>query len=94
MNDLPPLPPEALAIKPGRYRHFKGGYYKVLGVGRHSETLEPIVLYKSLDYGTYWARPVAEWVKPQRPLLESGSSDRFIREGYFRTFFNRIMDWF
>ena len=38
--DLPPLP----AMPIGRYRHYKGGEYEVLGVARHSETLEPLVV--------------------------------------------------
>ena len=54
MGDLPPLP----AIAPGRYRHYKGGEYEVVGVVRHSETLEPMVLYRPLynDSGL-WVRP-------------------------------------
>lgn len=56
MNDLPPLP-EAL---PGRYRHYKGGEYEVVGVVRHSETLEPLVLYKPLyNASGLWVRPYA-----------------------------------
>jgi len=56
MNDLPPLPTARL----GRYRHYKGGEYEVLGVARHSETLEPLVLYRPLynDSGN-WVRPYA-----------------------------------
>ena len=54
MNDLPPLP----LIGHGRYRHYKGGEYEVLGVVRHSESLEPMVLYRPLC-GTsgMWVRP-------------------------------------
>lgn len=54
MPDLPPLP----ATPPGRYRHYKGGEYEVIGVARHSETLEAMVLYRPL-YGeaTLWVRP-------------------------------------
>lgn len=44
MSDLSPLP----SIDPGRYRHYKGGEYEVVGVVRHSETLEPMVLYRPL----------------------------------------------
>ena len=53
---LPPLP----ATPTGRYRHHKGNEYEVLGVVRHSETLEPMVLYRPLgeDTGT-WVRPHA-----------------------------------
>ena len=56
MSDLPPLPATPL----GRYRHYKGGEYEVLGAVRHSETLEPLVLYRPL-YGNSgdWVRPYA-----------------------------------
>ncbi len=54
MNDLPPLPAPRL----GRYRHHRGGDYEVIGVARHSETLEPLVLYRPLYNQTgLWARP-------------------------------------
>ena len=50
------------SIKPGRYRHFKGKEYKVLGVARHSETEEELVVYRAL-YGGFglWVRPVSMW---------------------------------
>jgi hypothetical protein len=53
---LPPLPATPL----GRYRHYKGLEYEVVGVARHSETLEPMVLYRPLynDSGM-WLRPHA-----------------------------------
>jgi hypothetical protein len=56
MTDLPPLP----AVPTGRYRHYKGDEYEVLGVARHSETLEPMVVYRPLynDSG-WWVRPHA-----------------------------------
>ncbi|ABM43509.1 uncharacterized protein DUF1653 [Diaphorobacter nitroreducens] len=57
MNDeLPPL----VCTPPGRYRHYKGGLYEVLGTVRHSETLEPMTLYRAL-YGEQglWVRPAA-----------------------------------
>ena len=49
-------------IKPGRYRHFKGKEYEVLGVARHSETEEELVVYRALygDFGL-WVRPVSMW---------------------------------
>ena len=49
-------------IKPGRYRHFKGGEYRVLGIARHSETEEELVVYRALygDFGL-WVRPVSMW---------------------------------
>ena len=49
-------------IKPGRYRHFKGNEYGVLGMATHSETFEPMVIYRAL-YGTHnlWVRPASMW---------------------------------
>ena len=57
---LPPLP----GLAPGRYRHYKGGEYEVVAVVRHSETLEPLVLYRAL-YGErgLWVRPHAMFVE-------------------------------
>ncbi len=48
------------AVEPGRYRHYKGNEYTVLGVARHSETLEELVLYRQ-EYGDHglWVRPAA-----------------------------------
>ena len=50
------------SIKPGRYRHFKGKESEVLGVARHSETEEELVVYRALygDFGL-WVRPVSMW---------------------------------
>jgi hypothetical protein len=49
-------------IKPGRYLHFKGNEYEVLFTATHSETLEPMVVYRAL-YGErgVWVRPAAMW---------------------------------
>ena len=56
MSALPPLPETPL----GRYRHYKGGEYDVVGVVRHSETLEPLVLYRPrYDDSGLWVRPHA-----------------------------------
>lgn len=57
MNDEPP---PLVCTPPGRYRHYKGGLYEVLGTVRHSETLEPMTLYRAL-YGEQglWVRPAA-----------------------------------
>ena len=46
-------------VKIGKYRHFKGNMYEVIGIGKHSETLEDYVIYRAL-YGEYglWVRPL------------------------------------
>ena len=60
-----------MEIRPGRYRHFKGNEYQVLGVARHSETLEPMVVYRALyGEGGLWVRPAAMW------------NERVERDGY------------
>lgn len=61
---MPPL----ITAPPGRYRHYKGGLYEVVGTVRHSETLEPMTLYRALydmqadmhggGHGL-WVRPAA-----------------------------------
>lgn len=51
-----------MEIKLGKYRHFKGKEYEVLGVANHSETLEKMVVYKALyGAGEIWVRPAAMW---------------------------------
>ena len=60
-----------MEIQPGRYRHFKGGEYEVIGVARHSETEELMVVYQPLyGEGGLWVRPAAMW------------SEHVEREGY------------
>lgn len=49
-------------IKPGKYRHFKGNLYEVIGIASHSETMEPMVVYRALyGEGGLWVRPAAMW---------------------------------
>lgn len=49
-------------ITPGIYRHYKGGMYELIGIGRHESTLEKVVIYKMLyetddfSYGSFWVR--------------------------------------
>jgi len=55
-------------IQPGIYRHYKGKFYQVIGVGRHSETLELLVIYKALyenEFGkdSLWVRPLAMFIE-------------------------------
>ena len=49
-------------LKIGRYRHFKGYEYAVIAVATHSETLEPMVVYRALyGDGGVWVRPLSMW---------------------------------
>ena len=51
-----------MELKPGKYRHFKGGEYELIGIAKHSETLEPMVIYRALyGEGGLWVRPAAMW---------------------------------
>jgi hypothetical protein len=53
------LSSKALSLKPGIYQHCKGNFYQVLGVCRHSETLQEMVVYMAM-YGSFgwWVRPL------------------------------------
>lgn len=74
MSDLPALP----VLTPGRYRHYKGGEYEVVGVARHSETLEALVVYRPLynDSGL-WVRPYAMFIGTV--VFDGQSRPRFAR---------------
>jgi hypothetical protein len=63
-------------IKPGRYRHYKGNEYEVLGVAKHSETEEEFVVYRQL-YGAraLWIRPTAMFA--ETVLVEGRPRPRF-----------------
>jgi hypothetical protein len=51
-------------LKPGKYRHFKGNEYELVGVAKHSETLEPMVVYRALyGEGGLWVRPASMWTE-------------------------------
>ena len=52
------------AVQPGRYRHYKGKEYTVIGVARHSETEEEFVVYRQ-EYGDHGL-----WVRPKAMFLE------------------------
>lgn len=69
-----------MEIKPGVYKHFKGNKYRVLGIARHSETLEPMVVYQALyDEGGLWVRPASMW---QEQVARDGyNGPRFIYIG-------------
>ena len=63
---------------PGRYRHYKGQPYQVLGTARHSETLEPLVVYRAL-YGErgLWVRPAAMF--QEEVVIDGVRQPRFTR---------------
>lgn len=66
---------EALkSIPAGKYRHYKGKEYEVLYIAKHSETLEPMVVYRAL-YGEHgiWVRPAYMW----NEQVSDGSKKRF-----------------
>jgi len=62
MDPLPPL--DETVLPPGIYRHYKGNDYEVLGVARHSESREAMVVYRAL-YGErgLWVRPLAMFLE-------------------------------
>jgi hypothetical protein len=67
-------------MKPGKYRHYKGKDYEVVGTARHSETLEEMVVYKALyesDFGkdTLWVRPKAMFM--EKVMANGKLVDRF-----------------
>ena len=53
-----------MEIKKGKYRHFKGMEYELIDIATHSETLEPMVVYRAL-YGEHglWVRPLSMWTE-------------------------------
>lgn len=58
-QELPAVTP----LRAGRYRHYKGNFYEVLGVARHSETLEEMVVYRALyGEGGLWVRPLGMFI--------------------------------
>ena len=71
---MPPL----ITTPPGRYRHYKGGLYEVVDTVRHSESLEPMTLYRAL-YGEQglWVRPAAMFL--EEVVIEGVRQPRFTR---------------
>ena len=65
-----------MSVRPGVYRHHKGGLYRVLFLARHSETEEVMVVYQAL-YGErgYWVRPLSLFL--ERVLVEGREVPRF-----------------
>ncbi len=64
-------------IKIGKYRHFKGKEYEVIGLARHSETMEWMVVYRALyGEGGLWVRPASMWT--EQVEYEGGLQPRFV----------------
>lgn len=61
-------------IKPGKYLHFKGKRYEVIGVARHSETLEELVVYRALYEDKRFGKN-ALWARPKKMFLEKVEID-------------------
>lgn len=57
-------------IIPGKYKHFKGKEYEVIGVAHHSETLEPVVVYRALYFSEEFGEN-ALWVRPLTMFTEA-----------------------
>jgi hypothetical protein len=67
-----------MGVEPGRYRHYKGNFYEVIGVARHSETEERLVVYRPLyGEGGLWVRPEAMF--GEEVVVEGRSVPRFER---------------
>lgn len=65
-------------LLPGKYRHYKGGNYQVIGTARHSETDEQLVVYRCLyDNDSLWVRPLAMFL--ETVLVEGRVVPRFER---------------
>ena len=61
-------------VKKGKYMHYKGNYYRVLAVGRNSETLEEMVVYQALYMSKEFGKK-AIWVRPKKMFLEKVKVD-------------------
>ena len=57
-------------IKPGYYKHYKGNLYFVVSMAKHSETLENMVLYKSMNLDHLFDESSEFWVRPESMFLE------------------------
>ncbi len=68
-------------LKPGKYRHFKDNEYELIYVATHSETLEPMVVYRAL-YGQrgIWVRPASMWTEQVHRDGYSGPRFQYIGE--------------
>jgi hypothetical protein len=69
-------------LQPGRYQHFKGGLYEVIGIARHSETQEEMVVYRPLyGEGGLWVRPRAMFEETVTHEGKSVPRFRMVKDG-------------
>lgn len=61
-------------VKIGKYQHYKGNYYEVIGLAHHSETLESLVIYKALYHSDEYGKD-ALWVRPLSMFIEEVEID-------------------
>jgi hypothetical protein len=67
-----------VVVEPGRYRHYKGNEYEVIGMAQHSETREMMVVYRPLyEEGGLWVRPAAMFVEDV--VIDGKTQPRFAR---------------
>lgn len=65
-------------ITPGKYRHYKGNDYEVIGIARHSETEQEMVVYRQLyGAGGLWVRPLAMF--QEQVIIEGKTVPRFAK---------------
>lgn len=57
-----------------KYQHYKGGKYQVITLAQHTETKEILVIYQSIHFGSFYARPLSSWDEKT-----SDDKDRFVR---------------
>lgn len=69
----------------GVYQHYKGAYYQIIGIARHSETLEELVVYQSLygDFGL-WVRPASMFLEKVSHNGDQVDRFRFLDEGIYK----------
>jgi hypothetical protein len=60
-----------------RWQHYKGGIYEIITLANHSETQEALVIYKSIPFGSIYARPLSMW--EEKCEIENMEQPRFIR---------------
>ena len=77
MSHDPNLPP-LIETPPGLYRHYKDKLYEVVGTVRHSESLEPMTLYRVLGEENLWVRPAA--MVNEEVVIKGVKQPRFARQ--------------